>query len=87
MDRRAAPCRRPAHRDRDARLGTPAPRRPAFGKTIDIMMAVALGMGDADEGDQRHILLHGKARLAGEVFAGNEECSRLPRSISPRACH
>ena len=42
-------------------------------KAVDIMMAVALGMGDADQRAERKILLHGKARLAGEVLAGDEE--------------
>ena len=36
------------------------------------MMAVALGMGDADQRAEREILLHGKARLAGQVLAGDE---------------
>ena len=43
-----------------------------LGKAIDIMMAVALGMGHADQGAQRQILLHGQSRLAGEILAGNE---------------
>lgn len=42
-------------------------------KTVDIVVAVALGVGDADEGTEREILLHGKARLTGEVLAGHEE--------------
>src|SRR5690242_8933958 len=46
-------------------------------KTVDIVMAVALGMGDADEGTEREILLRGKAGLAGQVLAGNEE----PRTL------
>src|SRR5580765_6258625 len=42
-------------------------------KAVDIMMAVALGMCDTDQRAERKILLHGKARLAGEVLAGDEE--------------
>src|SRR3954451_19886548 len=42
-------------------------------EAVDIMMAVTLGMGDADEGPKREILLHGKAGLAGQVLAGDEE--------------
>ena len=43
------------------------------GKAVDVMVAVALGMGDAEEGAEREVLLHGKPGLAGEVFAGDEE--------------
>src|SRR4029078_11667214 len=42
-------------------------------EAVDIMMAVTLGMGDADEGPKREILLHGKAGLAGQVLSGDEE--------------
>ena len=49
----------------------------AFGKAVDIMMAVALGMGHADEGAEREVLLHGEPRLAGEVFARDEESLSL----------
>ena len=45
------------------------------------MMAVALGMGDADQRAEREILLHGQAGLAGQVLAGDEDTSRRPRSI------
>ena len=50
-------------------------------KAVDIVMAVALGMGDADEGAEREILLHGEARLAGQVLAGRR------RTCSPPALH
>src|SRR4051794_38926210 len=30
-------------------------------KAVDVVMAVALGMGDAEEGAEREVLLHGKA--------------------------
>src|ERR1700679_2930573 len=42
-------------------------------KAIDIMMAVALGMGHPDQGPEREVLLHGEPGLAGQVFAGDEE--------------
>ena len=48
-----------------------------IGKTVDIMMAVALGMGDADQSAEREVLLHAKARLAGQVLAGDEEFCAL----------
>ena len=54
-------------------------------KTVDIMVAVALGMGDADQRAEREILLHRQSRLAGQVLAGDEDTSRRPRSIWPRA--
>ena len=41
-------------------------------KAVDIMMAVALGMGDADQRAKREILLHRQSRLAGQILAGNE---------------
>src|SRR3954471_14599118 len=40
---------------------------------VDVVMAVAFGMGDADEGAQRKVLLHGEAGLAGEVLTGHEK--------------
>src|SRR3954451_23867506 len=46
-------------------------------KTIDIVMAVALGVGEADQRAEREILLHGKSGLAGKVLAGNE----MPRTF------
>lgn len=36
-------------------------------EAVDIMVAIAFGMGDAEQRAQRQILLHGKARLAGEA--------------------
>ena len=53
-------------------------------KAVDIMMAVALGMGDADQRAERKILLHGEAGLAGQVLAGDEELRPRRRSIWPR---
>ena len=46
--------------------------RRRIAKAVDIMMTVALGMGDADQRAEREILLHGKARLTGQVLAGDE---------------
>src|SRR4051794_8031931 len=43
-----------------------------IGKTIDVMMAVTLGVGDADQRAKREILLHAKPRLTGEVLAADE---------------
>ena len=37
------------------------------------MMAVALGVGDADQRAEREILLHGKPGLTGQVLAGDKE--------------
>ena len=42
------------------------------GKAVDIMVAVALGMGDTDQGAEREVLLHGEPGLAGQVFARDE---------------
>lgn len=41
-------------------------------KAVDIMVTVALGMGNADQRAEREILLHGQSGLAGQVFAGDE---------------
>src|SRR5260221_7748538 len=41
-------------------------------EAIDIMMAVALGMGDADQCAEREVLLYPEAGLTGQVLAGNE---------------
>src|SRR3978361_2025733 len=41
-------------------------------KSVDIMVAVALGMGDADQGAECEVLLHAEAGLAGQVLAGDE---------------
>src|SRR5258706_3091204 len=43
------------------------------GKTIDIVMTVALGMGDADQCTKREVLLDAKAGLTGQVLARYEE--------------
>ena len=74
----------------DIEIGMRGEKRLRFGdrciaKAVDIMMAVALGMGDADQRAEREILLHGQSRLAGQVLAGDEDTARRPRSISPRA--
>ena len=45
------------------------------------MMAVALGMGDAEQRAERQILLHAEAGLAGQVLAGDEVPLAAPRSI------
>src|ERR1700683_2414180 len=42
-------------------------------KAIDIMMAVALRVGDADQGAKREILLHGKPCLAGQIFTRDKD--------------
>ena len=49
-------------------------------KAVDIMMAVALGMGDADQRAKRQILLHAEAGLAGQVLAAM-------KALSPSALH
>src|SRR6478752_7912562 len=41
-------------------------------EAIDIMVAVTLGMADADQRAEREILLHGETRLAGQVLTGDE---------------
>ena len=61
----------------DIEIGMAGEKRLRFGgrriaKAIDIMVAVALGMGDADQRAEREILLHGQSRLAGQVLAGDE---------------
>src|SRR5882724_4278923 len=42
-------------------------------KAVDIMMTVALGMGDADQRTERKVLLHREPGLTGQVFARYEE--------------
>src|SRR5438094_9809054 len=42
-------------------------------KAVDIVMAVAFGVRDSDEGTERKVLLHGKARLAGQILACHKE--------------
>ncbi len=50
------------------------------------MVAVALGMRDAVKGDERQILLHREAGLAGQILAGEEGARRRrQRSSAPRA--
>ncbi len=55
--------------------------RGRLGKSVDIMVAVALGMGDADQRAERQILLHAEPGLTGQVLARDEVLVRLPRSI------
>jgi hypothetical protein len=43
--------------------------RRRVAKAVDIMVPVALGMGDADQRAEREILLHGKPGLTGQVLA------------------
>src|SRR5438128_2263198 len=51
--------------------------RGRLAKAIDIVVPVALGMGDADQGPERQILLHGKTGLAGEVLARDKMLGAL----------
>ena len=60
-------------------------RERRVAKAIDVMMPVALGVGDTDQGAEREILLHGQAGLTGQVLAGDEEFFALSRSIWRRA--
>src|SRR4030088_1270507 len=46
--------------------------RGRLAKTVDIMMAVALGVGNTDQRAKRQILLHTKTGLAGQVSAGDK---------------
>src|SRR6476620_8887882 len=55
-------------RDKGLRL-----RSGRIGKSIDIVMTVALGMGDANECAKREVLLHAEAGLTGEVLARYEK--------------
>src|ERR1700746_4122992 len=55
---------------RQKRLGFGGRR---VGKAIDVMVAVALGMVDADQRPERGVLLHGKPGLTGQVFARDEK--------------
>src|ERR1700739_2142031 len=43
-----------------------------LGKAVDIMVTVALGMGDANEGAKREVLLHAEPGLTGQVLARYE---------------
>src|SRR5258708_36771209 len=47
-------------------------RRRRLAKAVDIMMAVALGVRNADQRAKRQILLHAEAGLAGQILAGDE---------------
>ena len=73
------------------KIGMRGEERLRFGgrrvaKAVDIMMAVAFGMGDADQdAHEREVLLHGEAGLAGQVFAGDEVLLAVRRSIWRRA--
>ena len=51
------------------------------------MMTVAFGMGDADQGAEREVLLHAQAGLTGQVLAGDEEFFTVRRSIWRRGSH
>ena len=58
-------------------IGMRCEKRLRFGgrrvaKAVDIMVAVTLGMGDADQRAEREILLHRQSRLAGQILAGDE---------------
>src|SRR3954469_6487273 len=46
-------------------------------ETVHIMMSVSFGMGNADQGAKRQVLLHGKPGLTGQVLAGDEEIIAL----------
>src|SRR5260370_4811896 len=48
-------------------------RSGRIGKSIDIMVAVALGMGDANQCAKREVLLYAEAGLTGQVLARYEE--------------
>src|SRR6266699_2221364 len=62
----------------DVEIGMSGEKRLRLGsgrvaKAIDIMVAVALGMGDADQCAKREVLLHGETGLTGQVLARDEE--------------
>src|SRR5213595_3890520 len=42
-------------------------------EAVHVMVAVSLGMADADQCAKREVLLHGEASLAGQVLARDEE--------------
>src|SRR5580698_11096822 len=58
-------------------------------KTIDIVMAVALRMGDADESREREILLHRRPGLTGQILARDKEffVSHAPFGRAGRVDH
>ena len=47
--------------------------RGRIGKSIDIVVTVALSMGDADQCAKREVLLDAEAGLTRQVLAGYEE--------------
>src|SRR5689334_25387404 len=59
-------------------------RRRRLAKAVNVMVAVAFGMRNAEQRAQCEILLHGEAGLAGEVLAG-DEISRALRAPFRRA--
>src|ERR1700712_4599231 len=61
----------------DVEIGMRRQKSPRFTigrvrKAVDIMMTVALGMGDPDQRTERKVLLHREPGLTGEVFAADE---------------
>ncbi len=91
IDRSSRPSRTASRtRRRSARrrsLGAPARKARASAlrrdaEAVDVVVAVALDVGDAEAGGEQRVLLHREAGLAGEVFAGQQQ----PRSgLAPRA--
>src|ERR1700694_5467252 len=47
-------------------------------KAVDIMVAVALGVDDADQRTEREVLLHAEPGLTGQVLTGDEESFIVP---------
>src|ERR1700744_1657036 len=43
-----------------------------LGETVDIMVTIALGMGEPDQRAKRQVLLYAEASLAGQVLARDE---------------
>ncbi len=43
------------------------------GEAVDEVVAVALDVGEAEQRDEREVLLHGEAGLRRQVLAGEEE--------------
>ena len=48
---------------------SPPPRGGRRAEPVDIVMPVALDMGDAEHGRERGVLLHAQAGLAGQILA------------------
>ena len=48
---------------------------------VDIVVSVAFDVADADQIDQRQILLHREAGLGGQVLAGHEIARRARLGI------